>query len=134
LLTVPSVPSVLPSVSSGSGLVFAVAATLLRHRGHGPEHWDLVFAAGARCPTLSLRRERGRWRASWLPAHRRRYLAFAGALGGGRGSLTRAWRGRARCIRAAAGWRIACQGGTTLTLRTSRLGMLGPWPPRMPSG
>jgi hypothetical protein len=68
-------------------------ASLLAHRGHGPWHLDLVIESGARLHTISLARERGRWRARWMPSHRRRYLAYAGPIAGGRGVVMRAWSG-----------------------------------------
>lgn len=89
------------------------SACLLRHRGHGPTHLDLVLADGAACPTLRL--DGRRWR--WQPPHRRRYLGWAGPIAGGRGSIRIIWRGQARIRRHNLGWIIALADWTLLLRR-----------------
>ena len=69
-------------------------AVFLRHLGHGPEHIDVLLAAGRRCPTLQLIRRQSVLWAQWLPTHRRHYLTFSGPVPG-KGRVARVWTGRA---------------------------------------
>jgi hypothetical protein len=68
-------------------------ATLVRHCGYGPTHYDLIAAAGPRCPTWRMVQERGRWHWTPAAAHRRYYLHFSGPVSGNRGTVKPVWRG-----------------------------------------
>ncbi len=83
-----------------------VAATLTHHRGFGATHHDLVLRDGARCTTIKFWRDRGVLCWALQPPHRRRYLAFRGAVPGGRGVVAPRWRGSARLVRASGGFRL----------------------------
>lgn len=67
-------------------------ATLLRHRGHGPCHADLVLETGATCATIRLGVAAGRWLVTIGVPHRRRYLTYRGPVAG-RGAVAHLWRG-----------------------------------------
>lgn len=102
-------------------------AALLRHRGHGPDHLDLILGSGPRCATLRLARGPHGWQARWLEPHRRRYLGLWRApLAGGRGAVARRWRGTARWMRRDGGWKIVLPGVTTLLVGRGRATMVPP--------
>ena len=90
------------------GLPAGGRVALLHHRGQGVPHLDVVMSAGPRCPTLKLWRQEGRWRWSWQPVHRRRYLAWQGPISGGRGQVAQLlvgrywWDGEVLCLQSAA--------------------------------
>jgi len=92
-------------------------ATLLRHRQGAEVHLDLVLGLGAACPTLGLDRRDGRWIAVWKSPHRRRYLAYSGPLGAGRGTVAVVWRGVAAWWRTGGGWELRLGGLGRLRLR-----------------
>lgn len=90
-------------------------ATLLRHRGHGELHYDLILASGARCLTLALVPGARGWRWRQQAPHRRRYLSLRQApVGGGRGCVTAVWHGHASWHRHGAGLAIVLAGRTLL--------------------
>jgi hypothetical protein len=101
-------------------------ARILAHRGHGPDHLDLVLGAGRTCTTLSATRIAGRWSARWLPAHRRRYLSYRGAIGGGRGVVRELWKGRAVWHRHTLGWCVHLLGHSTWRTAHTRLVVTDP--------
>ena len=70
-----------------------IRACLLRHRGGGAWHGDLILATGARCLTLRISCQQGRWRVAIADPHRRRYLTYGGPLSDGRGVVDRLWSG-----------------------------------------
>ena len=73
------------------------SAVLLEHIGHGACHGDLIIARGARCPTIRVVLEPA-LAFIWSAPHRRKYLTYAGPVGGGRGIVRRWWRGRVRLV------------------------------------
>lgn len=100
--------------------------SILLHRGHGPSHLDVVLGRGARCPTLALQpASRGGWAWRPQPAHRRRYLTWAGAVSGARGTVRQLWRGEAHWRSRGNGleiefgaWRMLLQRGGVVIWRT----------------
>ena len=68
-------------------------ASLLLHRGYGARHGDLILATGARCLTLRIDCQQGRWRVAIADPHRRRYVTYRGPLSGGRGAVEVLWSG-----------------------------------------
>jgi hypothetical protein len=94
-----------------------VPATLLLHRGHGLCHADLILGTGARCVTVRLGIEAGRWRVSLGVPHRRRYLTYRGPLSGDRGAVVQLWRGLAWCTRSAAVMRCRLQPNPLLLMK-----------------
>jgi hypothetical protein len=109
-------------------------ASILTHRGHGPAHYDLILADGARCLALQFHRKGQRWTALWLPAHRRRYLAYSGPVGGARGAVRNVWSGfvQVRRLSHASHELIASfGGGKNLTVRGERVVLSG-MPSMMP--
>jgi hypothetical protein len=88
-------------------LVGEKACSILCHRSQGTRHFDLVFLGGAKCPTLSLWREREGWHAKRIPDHRRRYLTYRGAVAKGRGRVEHLWHGMVLACRIANGLRLS---------------------------
>lgn len=92
-------------------------ARLLRHRGHGCLHYDLILAGGPLCPTVALRPGPRGWRWRMQAPHRRRYLGISNApVGGGRGHVESVWSGLARWHQDAGGLAVILE-GRTLRLR-----------------
>ncbi len=69
--------------------------TVLQHRGHGPQHMDVVLGAGPRCRTWRFERTTRGWVGRPIQAHRRRYLSWSGPVPGGRGVVRVLHHGRA---------------------------------------
>jgi hypothetical protein len=103
-----------------------VAAQLLRHRGSGALHYDLVLGQGRRCPTLSLVPPPRRWTATWNLPHRRSWLTRAAPLTGGRGVAERIWRGTAQRH-----GRAVLLPGAAITWTGARVAITG-WLARLP--
>ena len=72
-------------------------AVLLRHQGHGPDHWDLIWARGQHCPTLRIAAARipGKLICSWSFPHRRFYLDYRGPVSANRGDVSHVLQGPA---------------------------------------
>lgn len=89
--------------------------SVLEHRGHGPTHWDLLFASGRRCLTWSFYpRSRGLamvaqqrlFTYQCLPAHRRFYLDYSGPVAASRGRTRCLWRGVMVLHKEGAGYKL----------------------------
>ena len=85
-------------------------ASLLRHVGHGPTHFDLVIGYGKQCPTAKLHLKFGVLAGFWQAPHRRRYLSYRGPVRGGRGSVQQVWQGQVWWHRGPRGWQIHAPG------------------------
>ncbi len=83
-------------------------ASFLLHRGYGPRHGDLILQTGARCLTLRIDGQQGRWRVAIAEPHRRRYLTYRGPLSGSRGVVEVLWSGTLDgwCSVAGQHWRL----------------------------
>ena len=83
-------------------------ASLLLHRGYGARHGDLILETGARCLTLRISCQQGRWRVAIAEPHRRRYLTYRGPLSGGCGIVDVLWSGTLDgwCSVAGPHWRL----------------------------
>ena len=85
-----------------------IRASLLLHRGYGARHGDLILQTGARCFTLRIDAQQGRWRVAIAEPHRRRYLTYRGPLSGSRGVVEVLWTGTLDgwCSVAGQHWRL----------------------------
>jgi hypothetical protein len=101
---------------------------VLRHEGHGPDHFDLMIepASGAGLATWRL--------AGWpplpgivavdrLPDHRPHYLDYEGEISGGRGRVWRVERGTCGIGLGEAGcWCVKLSSGLSLALQEATNG------------
>ena len=85
--------TLLVTLLNNTGKMQVMRASLLLHRGYGARHGDLILETGARCLTLRIDCQQGRWRVAIAEPHRRRYLTYRGPLSASRGIVDVLWSG-----------------------------------------